>query len=251
MRRLIVNADDFGRTPGVNSGVVEAHLQGIVTSATVMVLEPAAAQGVADAGRRAPRLSLGLHFALTGGGRSASPPHRVRSLLVDGRFRRFPAEFPDALAPDEVARELEAQISLFEKIAGQPPTHLDSHHHSALHPSVQPVFAEAALRLGIPARASSVAARGALRGRGVRTADRFVDGFYGAGATAENLRSIVRSLADETAELMCHPGRADAGLLSGSSYARERERELALLCDPELKALLVEKDVRLVSFREL
>jgi predicted glycoside hydrolase/deacetylase ChbG (UPF0249 family) len=251
VKRLIVNADDFGRTPGINAGVVEAHLQGIVTSATVMVLEPAAAQGVADAIRRAPRLSLGLHFTVTGGGRPASTPNRVPSLLAEGRFRRFPADLPEALASDEVARELEGQISLFEKMAGHPPTHLDSHHHSAVHPSVEPVFAQVALRLGIPVRASSDAARGALRAAGVRTPDRFVDGFYGAGATAENLRSIITGLADEATELMCHPGHVDRGLLSGSSYARERERELAVLCDPGLKALLVEQGVRLVSFREL
>lgn len=251
MKRLIVNADDFGRTPGVNAGIVEAHLLGIVTSATLMVLEPAAEEGGADARRLAPRLSLGLHFALTGGGLPASAPGRIRSLLVDGRFRRFPADFPEELAPEEVARELEAQISLFERMAGDSPTHIDSHHHSALHPSVQPVVADAALRLGVPVRASTVAARDALRGRGVRTPDRFVDGFHGAGATSENLRSIIGGLAHETTELMCHPAHVDERLLSGSSYAGERERELALLCDPDVKAFLVEQGVRLVPFREL
>lgn len=252
MKRLVVNADDFGRTPGVNAGVVEAHLYGIVTSATVMVLEPAAEAGVAEVRRRAPRLSLGLHFAITGGGLPASNPGRVPSLLVDRRFRRFPADFPDAISAEEIARELDAQIFLFEKMAGAPPSHVDSHHHSALHPSVQPVVAQAALRLGIPARASSVAAREALRAAGVRTPDRFVDGFYGDGATSANLRSILAGLADEeTTELMCHPARADERLLTGSSYARERERELAILCDPEMKLLVAEQGIELVPFRDL
>jgi len=251
VKRLVVNADDFGRTPGVNAGVVEAHLHGIVTSATVMVLEPAAEEGVADVRRRAPRLSLGLHFALTGGGLPASSPDRVRSLLVDGRFPRLPADLPEDLSAEEIARELDAQIFLFEKMAGGRPSHLDSHHHSALHPSVQPVFASAALRLGIPVRASTPAARDELRASGVRTPDRFVDGFYGKDATAEKLRSILRDLEDETTELMCHPGHPDEKLLSGSSYARERERELALLCDPETKTLVVEQGIGLVSFREL
>lgn len=251
MKRLIVNADDFGRTRGVNAGVIEAHLYGIVTSATVMVLEPAAEEGVADVRRRAPRLSLGLHFALTGGGLPASSPDRVPSLLVSGRFPRFPADFPDPLSAEEIARELDAQIFLFEKMAGAPPSHLDSHHHSALHPSVQPVVARAALRLGIPVRASSVAAQEALRAAGVRTPDCFVDGFYGDGATSANLRSILTRLADETTELMCHPARVDERLLTGSSYARERERELAILCDPEMKVLLAEQGIELVPFREL
>lgn len=251
MKRLIVNADDFGRTPGVNAGILEAHLYGIVTSSTVMVLEPAAKGGIVDARRRAPDLSLGLHFVLTGGGLAASAPDHVPTLLVEGRFRRFPADFPDELVPGEVERELEAQVVLFEKMAGIPPTHIDSHHHSALHASVQPVVAQVALRLGIPVRASSDAARGALRAAGVRTPDRFVDGFYADGATSANLRAILGGLADETTELMCHPARADEELLTGSSYSRERERELAILCDPEIRVLVAEQGVELVPFRDL
>jgi predicted glycoside hydrolase/deacetylase ChbG (UPF0249 family) len=252
VKRLIVNADDFGRTRGVNSGVLEAHLFGIVTSATVMVLEPAAEEGVSEALRRAPNLSFGLHFVLTGGGLPASSLDRVPSLLADGRFPKSAAELPPTLAEDEISRELEAQIFLFEKMVGRPPTHLDSHHHSALHPSIQPVFAEAARIRKIPVRASSGAARESLRAAGVRTPDRFIDAFFGDGATAEALRAIFRSLADgETGELMCHPGHADDRLVSGSSYARERERELALLCDPELRTLLLQQRIELTSFRQL
>ena len=252
MKRLIVNADDFGRTRGVNAGVLEAHRFGIVTSATVMVLEPAAEEGVSEASRRAPGLSFGLHVVLTGGGLPASPPERIPSLLVDGRFARFPADLPPGLAAEEVSREIEAQIFLFEKMAGRPPSHLDSHHHSALHPSIEPIFADAARIRGIPVRASTPASRTSLRAAGTRTPDRFVDAFYGDGANAENLRAILLGLTDgETTELMCHPGRADERLLAGSSYASEREREVALLCDPELKTLLAEQGIELVSFREL
>ncbi|PYQ36754.1 MAG: hypothetical protein DMF55_03725 [Acidobacteria bacterium] len=252
MKRLIVNADDFGRTPGVNAGVLEAHLSGIVTSATVMVLEPAAEAGVSEASRRARALSLGLHFVLTGGGSPASPPERVASLLVAGRFPRNAQSLPSDLDPDDVSRELDAQIALFTKMAGRPPSHLDSHHHSALHASVQPVFAEAARRRGLPVRASSAAARDALRAWDVTTPDRFFDGFYGAGATAENLQAILAELSEEeTSELMCHPGRADEDLVSSSTYACERERELAILCDPRLRARLAEENIRLATFGDL
>jgi hypothetical protein len=251
MKQLLVNADDFGRTQGVNSGVVEAHLFGIVKSATVMVLEPAAEEGVSDVRRRAHRLALGLHFVLTGGGLPASSPDRIGSLLVDGRFPRHPDDLPPELRAEEIARELEAQIFLFEKMAGAPPSHLDSHHHAALHRSVQPVFAQTALRLGIPVRASTGAAREALRAAGVRTPDRFVDTFYGEQATIGVLRSILAGLGHEATELMCHPGHADERLLSGSSYARERERELNLLCDPEVKTIVAEQRIRLISFRDL
>jgi predicted glycoside hydrolase/deacetylase ChbG (UPF0249 family) len=217
-----------------------------------MVLEPAAEEGVSEAFRRAPGLSFGLHFVLTGGGLPASSLERVPSLLVDGRFPRNAAALPPELAEDEISRELEAQIFLFEKMTGSPPTHLDSHHHSALHPSIQPVFAEAARIRGIPVRASSDAARASLRAAGVRTPDRFVDAFYGDGASAETLRAVLRRVADEeTIELMCHPGRADERLLSGSTYARDREREIVLLCDPEVKTLLAQQGIELVSFRDL
>lgn len=252
MKRLIVNADDFGRTTGINSGVIEAYLFGIVTSATVMVLEPEAAEGIADARRRAPNLSLGLHFVLTGGGSPASSPQQVPSLLTADRFHRFLKELPETLSEEEVACELDAQIFLFERLAGHPPTHLDSHHHSALHPSVQPVFALAALRLGVPARGSTPEARDVLRAMGVRTPDHFVDGFYGEGVTAENLRSILLHLEDgTTTELMCHPARLDERLLADSTYTRKRARELALLCDPEVRTVIAREGIDLVPFAEL
>jgi len=251
VKRLIVNADDFGRTPGVNAGVLEAHRAGIVTSATVMVLEPAAGEGIAEALRRAPQLSLGLHFAVTGGGLPAAEPARIPTLLVDGRFARSPERLPHEIPREEVYRELEAQILLFEKVAGRLPSHLDSHHHSALHPSIQLVFAEVARKRGLPARASSEEARDALRAAGVKTPDHFLDGFYGDGASAENLRATLGGLREGTSELMCHPGRADEGLLAASTYARERERELALLCDPEIPLLLAREAVERIDFRDL
>ena len=251
MRRLIVNADDFGRTRGINAGVLEAHLAGVVTSATAMVLEPAAEEGISEAIRRAPRLALGLHFAVTGGGCPAADPARIPTLLVGGRFARSPERLPREIPPQEIFHELDAQILLFERLAGRAPSHIDSHHHSALHASIQPVFAEVARKRGLPVRASSEGAREALRAAGVRTPDHFLDDFYGEGATAQNLRSTLGGLRDGTSELMCHPGRADEELLAGSTYARERERELALLCDPEIPLLLARDAVRRIDFRDL
>jgi hypothetical protein len=85
----------------------------------------------------------------------------------------------------------------------------------------------------------------------VKTTDRFLDGFYGDGATAENLHATLASLEDGTSELMCHPGRADAGLLAGSTYARQRERELEFLCSPEVAQLLAREKVERIDFRDL
>jgi predicted glycoside hydrolase/deacetylase ChbG (UPF0249 family) len=250
-RRLIVNADDYGRTAGINAGVLEAHRDGIVTSATVMVLEPAAEEGIRSALATAPRLGLGLHVVLTGGGPPASPPEALPALAPGGRFARNADAMPRRLPPEEIAREIEAQIARFESIAGRLPSHLDSHHHSALHPDVEPVFAEAARRRGLPVRASDGAARERLRAAGLRTPDAFLDRFFGAGATAENLREILETLPEGTSELMCHPGHSDEALARGSTYARERERETEILRAPELPALLRRLGVEPIPFERL
>jgi len=251
MKRLIVNADDFGRTPGVTAGTLEAHLSGIVTSATVMVLENASGDGIREAIARAPQLSLGLHFMLTGGRAPASGAESVPALAPEGKLAANAAALPPSIPAAEVRRELLAQIARFEAYAGRRPSHLDSHHHCALHPSVQPVFGHVAEELELPVRAASLAAREALRGARLRVPDHFLDSFYGEGATEENLRHLLWDLPDGTSELMCHPGHADEELLSGSSYGAEREREVEILADPALFSYLKDRGIELISFAEL
>ncbi len=251
VKRLIVNADDFGRSAGVNAGVLEAHARGMVTSATVMVLEKAAARGIREAAERASGMSLGLHFVLTGGGRTAAAARDVSNLAPGGAFRRTREELPNRLPAEEVLLELEAQIGIFEVLARKPPSHLDSHHHVALHPSVAPVFAAVAKKRSLPVRASSEDARRALRAAGVRTPDRFVDSFYAQGATFEEMERILAGLPDGTTELMCHPGRADAELRQGSTYVDEREWEIDVLCDPNIRALARKQKIELVGFDRL
>ncbi len=251
MKRLIVNADDYGRTPGINEGTLEAYVKGIVTSATVMILEPAAEEGLRLARAAAPGLALGLHFAVTGGGSSASPRGALPRLAPGGRFVRSVEELPERIPEEEIRSELAAQIALFEKRAGKPPTHLDSHHHSALHVSVAPVFASVAKARGLPVRASSIRAHRQLREAGLRVPDFFLESFYGSGATSENLRFVLAHLREGVSELMCHPGHPDDALLSGSSYAWEREQEIAALCDPAIREVLTAGGIKLVNFQAL
>ena len=251
MKRLIVNADDFGRTPGVNAGVLEAHARGIVTSATAMVLEQGAARGVREAAERAPGMSLGLHFVLTGGGPPATGAPEIPTLAPGGRFPRTAAELPAKIPAEEIRRELDAQIGIFQALSGKSPTHLDSHHHVALHPSVAPVFGAVARERALAARASSEEVRRGLRDAGVRTPDRFVDGFFGEAARFETLAEILDGLADGTTELMCHPGRADDVLRSSSTYVDEREREIDVLTDPRIRKLVRARKIDLVGFHEL
>jgi len=251
VKRLIVNADDYGRTAGVNAGTLEAHARGIVTSATVMVLEKSAARGIREAAERAPALSLGLHFVLTGGGRPAAAAREVPTLAPAGLFPRTRAELPEQIPPEEIRRELEAQIAVFQILARKPPSHLDSHHHCALHPAVAPVFAAVAKGRGLATRAASDGARRLLREAGVRTPDRFIDDFYAEKVSFETLQGLLEGLPEGTAELMCHPGHADEDLQRGSSYAREREVEIEVLCDPGIRALVRSLGIALVGFDAL
>ena len=251
MKILIVNADDFGRTPGVNAGVLEAHGGGIVTSATVMVLEKAAARGVREASERAPRLSLGLHFCVTGGGPPAAPARALPTLAPGGRFRRAPEELPAEIPAAEVRAELEAQIAVFQMLARGDPSHLDSHHHAARHPSIAPVFAAIAAARGLPARAPDDASRRRLRAAGVRTPDRFEDGFHGDGVRVERLARILEELPDGVTELMCHPAIVDDALRQGSRYAGARDLEREILCDPAIRELVRARRIRLAGFEAL
>jgi predicted glycoside hydrolase/deacetylase ChbG (UPF0249 family) len=251
VRRLIVNADDFGRSAGVNAGTLQAHARGIVTSATVLVLEKEAARGIREAAGRAPRLSLGLHFALTGGGCPAAPARDLPVLAPGGRFRRRREELPDRIPDAEIRLELEAQIGIFQVLARKPPSHLDSHHHVALHPSVAPVFAAVARERSLPARARTDECRRTLRAAGVRTPDAFLDGFYAQTVSLETLEKILNGLPEGTSELMCHPGFADAELESSSTYVEEREREVEVLCDPKIRGLVRQNGIALVAFEAL
>lgn len=251
VKKLIVNADDFGRTPGVNAGTLEAHVRGIVTSATVMVLEKSAARGIREAAERAPRLSLGLHFVVTGGGRPAAATRDVPILAPDGVFRRSREELPRSLPPEEVRAELEAQIEVFQVLARKPPTHLDSHHHVALHPAIAPVFAAVARARSLPARAASDEARRALQAAGVRTPDRLIEAFFGDGVSFDGLERILEALPDGISELMCHPALVDEELRDGSSYVVEREWEREVLCDPKIRQRVRALGIELVGFDAL
>jgi predicted glycoside hydrolase/deacetylase ChbG (UPF0249 family) len=233
MKRLVVVADDFGLSPGVVEGIVEAHETGIVTSTSLMVNAPAA-DAAFEAARRLPSLATGLHFVLTFG-RPTGPAGPVKSLLeADGAFRRNGSGAQELARPDEVREEMRAQLRAFEKGVGRPPTHIDGHHHVHLHLGILRVAIEEAGRLGIPLRSTGREVRERLRLERIRTCDRFLDDFCGDDVSEARLLSILRSMADGTSELMCHPARPDGDLERLSSYVAPRHRELKTLCSPRI-----------------
>ena len=248
-RRLIVNADDLGRTAGVNDGIFEAHRGGIVTSATLMVVYDSAADAARRLGEH-PGLGVGLHVQLSGG-RPLLSPAEVPSLVDEaGLLPRRPSGL-GAARRDDVEREVRAQLARFEELVGRAPTHLDSHHHSHARPLVCDVVAEIAHERSLPVRNASPEVAALLRARGVRTTDAFDARFYDEGVTLECLEAALDELPEGTTELMCHPGRADEELRAGSTYADARDLEIRLLCAPAVRERIGRLGIELVHFGDL
>ena len=251
MKRLIVNADDLGRSAGVDRGIVRAHREGVVTSATLMANAPGAGHGAALA-RETPTLDVGVHLVLTFA-RPLTDPSRLRSLVrPDGSFGRPSELLARDLDRDEALVEYRAQYSRAREILGREPTHVDTHHWVHDQPALSWALCELARETGAAARTHDAKQRDAYRARGVRTPDRFIRAFHGEEhIDVDSLVSIVARVQDGVSELMCHPGEADPELLAGSGYARERERELATLTDVRVRDALERGGVTLTTFAAL
>ncbi len=261
MKRLVVNADDFGFSRDVNQGIVEAHREGILTATTLM----ATGAAFGDAVRLAlenPSLDVGCHLVLVG-----DPP--------------FPETVPQLMSAIALGRvhiydELRAQVRGILD-AGVRPTHLDTHKHTHLLPPVLAAVARLSEEFGIPwvrrpfdfplqpggAGWSKRALSGAfqiVRGRfervltrhGCRSTDYFA-GFQITGhVSAASVIELIRMLPEGSTEFMCHPGRCTAELRAARTRLKEsREEELRALTAPEARAALGEAGVDLVSYREL
>ena len=234
--RMIFNADDLGRTVGINDGIFEAHERGLVRSATLMV----GFDSSADAGQRMrqhPGLGVGLHLTMSGA-RPTLPAAELPSLVdAHGLLPRKPELFGQPRL-EEVLSEARHQLMLFREFTGRDPTHFDSHHHSHRHPVVAEAVVTLALELGVPVRRSSEALSERFRVRKVASTDSFFEAFFDSGATVETLLSLFSAARGgslgSSIEVMCHPGYADEVLRAESGYADAREREIGVLCDPEV-----------------
>jgi predicted glycoside hydrolase/deacetylase ChbG (UPF0249 family) len=213
LKQLIVNADDFGMSPGVNRGIIEAHRRGILTSASLMVGRAFSAEAAVLAGA-CPALSVGLHLELEPG------------------------------APDAVLAALEAQLARFRRLTGAEPTHVDSHHDVHRDPRVLPVVLGWAGALGAPLRGHSEARR-LSKFYGQWSGESHPEQIGLAGL----LRLLDTEVREGVTELICHPGYVDREL--ASSYSAEREVELLTLCHPRVRRALHERAIRLIGFREL
>jgi chitin disaccharide deacetylase len=286
MKRLIVNADDFGLSTGVNRAIVECHQQGIVTSATLMANSPAFGDAVKLAHEN-PRLSVGCHVTLMDG-QPLLAPAKVTSLLRDGQeFHRSIADFaPRALLGRFRASEIEAEATAqFQRIqqTGIELSHFDAHKHAHMFPSVAEPLLRAAQKCRIPAvrnpfespvwlrwptvlssklriRWAEVVALRRLQSQFVRLAHRYsirtTAGSIGIVATGaldrDILTEMLAKLSDGTWELVSHPGYNDADLEQIRTKLREsREIERETLSDAAVRAAIKQRGIELISFHEL
>jgi chitin disaccharide deacetylase len=229
-RCLIVNADDFGQSVGVNAGIIEAHERGIVTSASLMVGWPGAAEAAAY-GRNDPTLSLGLHFDLG------------EWRCCNGRWTKV-YEVVSVEDASAVAKEAFRQLTIFRSLVGKDPTHLDSHQHVHRRAPLSSVFTDLAGRLGVPLRSDSSDVH-------------YCAAFYGQtedgqslsdSISVEALLEVLAYLPLGFTELGCHPGYADD---LDTMYRRERGEETKTLCDPKLRAFIADMGIELCSFQHV
>jgi predicted glycoside hydrolase/deacetylase ChbG (UPF0249 family) len=272
VRHLIVNADDYGLTAGVSEGIRRAHRLGVVTSTTAMMNFPLAMVEVGRAVVECPDLGLGVHLVVSAGS-PVRPAAKVASLTrADGSFAKL-TDWGDArwqaVRRDQLKDEWRAQIDLFTAAAGRGPTHLDSHHHlSYAHPVALAAMLELAAELRVPVRNPlGFAARAEVLGDGEKSARRalaelaadwaairhpegLVTNYLGRGRSAgDALAQVLRP--GQVAEAMCHPGLCDDALRSVSSFTEARERETAMLSDPDIRTHLAERGIDLATFAVL
>ena len=266
VRRLIVNADDFGLTPDVNRGIVEACRRGVLRSTTLMANGGAFADAVALA-KQEPKLDVGAHLVLVGG-ESVARPGVVQPRTVGQLLRGLPSR-------DEIEAELAAQMEKIQD-AGVRITHVDTHKHTHLLPRVLDAVVAVARRYGTPwvrrpfDLPLTAAASGSPFGRrvvsrclrpldrrfqkklsaaGLRSTDYFagfqITGLYRAGELAQ----LIRALPEGTTELMTHPGFCGAELRAMPTRLKEsRERELEALVSADVLAAVEEAGVEIASF---
>lgn len=270
LRRLIVNADDFGLSADVNAAVLQAHTDGILTTASLMVNEPGLEEAVRIA-RDNPRLGVGLHLSLVCG-RASLGPHEIPGLIdAAGEFSRNPVSaglrcfFRRSLA-GQLRREIRSQLERFAA-TGLVLDHLNGHLHFHLHPTVLEILLEESAAFGIgrlrltrdPLELNLSLARGRLlyrlshaaifswlarralprlNARGIRFPDRVFGLLQNGRVDADYVKALLPRLPIGTSELYSHPS------------LRDGKRELAALTDPGVRELVAAGGVQLVRYQD-
>jgi predicted glycoside hydrolase/deacetylase ChbG (UPF0249 family) len=291
MRRLIVNADDFGMTPGINRAIAEAHRAGIVTSATIMANEAAVGEAIAMASQ-SPSLGTGCHVVLVDGA-PVSQPDAVHSLIGSrknqiARFRPSIAYLALAAASrrirhSEVHGEAASQIQRLQS-RGLSLSHVDCHMHSHILPVIARAVLQAAREHDVrgvrnpfePAwavaathktaslrswnRSAQVTALRVLRSQFLKAVKqngmRTTDGTIGIAVTGlldhDLLTRLIDAMPGGTWELVTHPGYNDRELSQASTELKEsRGVELELLTSNATLELFQNRNIELITYWDL
>ncbi len=290
MRRLIVNADDFGLTAGVNRAIVEAHKGGVVSSTTLMANGAAFADAV-TAARSTPNLSVGCHVTLVDGTPVSSPDAAdtlvaIRSAEPDRFYSKLSAFAARAMLGgfdrDQLVAEVTAQIRKIQA-TGLQVTHLDTHKHAHIFPEILVALLRAARICGVRAIRNPIVPVKAIHARqfkdkphlwkrygqvrvlhtfsgqfnqrtkraGVVTPDGVLGVIETGSVGISLLRQTLTSLPEGTWELVCHPGYCDADLQAvRTRLLASREEERRLLTSAGLRKFLEEQKFQVISYRE-
>ncbi|AKG73494.1 chitin disaccharide deacetylase [Salinicoccus halodurans] len=242
MKRIIINADDFGYSRGVNHGIIDAHTEGLLTSTTLMTNMPAAGHAF-ELGHANKNLGIGVHLTLTCG----RPLLDTHHTLVDprGDFKKnsnYQGKFH--IDQEELYQEWKAQIEKFLG-SGLTPTHLDSHHHvNALEPML-PVFKELANEYRLPVRNNFEEAATEFTTTGYFQYEPDI-------LLADNDKVYETFGSAETVEIMCHPAYIDKSLMGGSTYVMPRLEELDALTDERIrKKMMDDARFELITYGDL
>lgn len=269
---LIVNADDFGLSPGVSQGIIQAHHEGILTSTTMMVNFPWAPACAAML-QEAPGLAVGIHLNATTG-RPVLPAAEVPSLVTpEGAMSKRFWHLRFGIKWEELVREWEAQVARGMELIGRRPTHLDTHGFTQGYAGFAKAMVTVARKFGIqavrilrpgpqmprPATFRGWSPLDLLYQRYLRASCQLTEasGLKRPDQTAvgdwdvERLLARLERLEPGVTELVCHPGRVDETVRQISSLQERREVELAALTDPRVRRAMAQHGIRLISFADL
>jgi chitin disaccharide deacetylase len=277
-RQLIINADDFGLTPGVTEGILYGAKAGCVSSTTVMVNQFMHLKLSFDP-TTAKQLGMGVHLNLTSG-KPILPAEDLSTLVVpEGNFRGkdFIYHHADVVNLVQVEKEWRAQVIGFLIKFGQP-DHIDSHHHIHLLPQLFPIFLQIAGEMRIPIRfpilmdgldgfpyqpnysgmpeeiSQEVINEDLkiLEQSGVRFPDYFIDDFITPNIDQPDvLMEFFHHLPEGVTEMMCHPGYLDDLLYQMSTFTQIRVDQLKALTAPQLRGILEHEQIDLIGFHQI
>jgi len=242
VKKLIINADDFGMTEGMTKGIIDSHADGVVTSTTLMMnalfTEYAVRQAV-----KYPDLGVGIHLTLTYGRPLVAGAKSFTDL--EGNFLKI-ADYPDGFTqidPQELYIEWKAQLELFIQMMGKLPTHIDSHHHVHCDPHHHDVIARLVSEYDLPLRA------------GGKVVDHYEStvlmlDFYGEDLTVSSMTNELEKDI-EILEVMCHPAYLDQVTYDLSSYNLPRMKEMEILRSKELREFILRNEIELITFADL